>query len=611
MFVADYVLMEYGTGAIMAVPAHDERDFDFAKAFDLPIRQVVEPPQAPRRPHADEPFVAHSDDERLVNSGELRRHDLAARRSRRSSSWLGEGRARQARRSTTACATGCSRASATGAARSRSSTATPAASSPVPDDQLPVELPDVEDYAPEGQVARSPPSTTGSTPTCPSCGGPARRETDTMDTFVDSSWYFLRYLDPHNDEAPWDREAADHWMPVDQYIGGVEHAILHLMYARFFVKALADMDMLGVQEPFANLFTQGMITRDGAKMSKSKGNTVSPSDYVERYGADTARTYICFIGPARARRRLDRRGRRGRLPLPLAPLAPRGRRSSSAPSAGRPAIRATRDAAARQGALGHRQGHPRHRAPTSTPHRDRRGDGARQRRLPAEGRPLRHARGRRRPALRHRDRRVADLPLRAAPRRRGLRGARGRRASGRSPGREADPRAARRATRSRSSSRSTASAATRSRSPPTRPRTSSCASRARASTVAPPPRRQGDRQGDRRPGQASSTWSCAEPVSPAQHLVRPGSARNRRVLVRRFSDAADHRGPPPSLAHPDGCGRARLAQPLGELDRGAAPALRGAPLARGGRAGLRRRRAAPARCRRPATPRSSRRATSS
>jgi leucyl-tRNA synthetase len=118
-----------------------------------------------------------------------------------------------------------------------------------------------------------------------------------MDTFVDSSWYFLRYLDPHNEEAAWDRPIADHWMAVDQYIGGVEHAILHLMYARFFVKALADMDLLGVQEPFANLFAQGMITRDGAKMSKSRGNTVSPREFVERYGADSIRTFICFMGP--------------------------------------------------------------------------------------------------------------------------------------------------------------------------------------------------------------------------------------------------------------------------------------------------------------------------
>jgi leucyl-tRNA synthetase len=157
-------------------------------------------------------------------------------------------------------------------------------------------LPDIEDYAPRG---RSPLAGAEEwvTTECPSCGGSARRETDTMDTFVDSSWYFLRYCDASNEQQAWDPAALRMWMPVDQYIGGVEHAILHLMYARFFCKALADLGHLDFQEPFSALFTQGMVTKDGAKMSKSKGNVVSPASIVERYGADTARCYILFIGP--------------------------------------------------------------------------------------------------------------------------------------------------------------------------------------------------------------------------------------------------------------------------------------------------------------------------
>ena len=167
---------------------------------------------------------------------------------------------------------------------------------PVPEEQLPVVLPEIEDYAPRG---RSPlaAATEWVTTRCPSCDGEARRETDTMDTFVDSSWYFLRYCDAANDEAAWDPAVLRKWMPVDQYIGGVEHAILHLMYARFFTKALADLGHLDFQEPFQALFTQGMVTKDGAKMSKSRGNVVSPASIVERYGADTARCYILFIAP--------------------------------------------------------------------------------------------------------------------------------------------------------------------------------------------------------------------------------------------------------------------------------------------------------------------------
>ncbi len=167
----------------------------------------------------------------------------------------------------------------------------------VPEKDLPIELPNIEDYQPKGRSPLAAAEDWVNT-RCPNCDGPARRETDTMDTFVDSSWYFLRYCDATNDEAAWDRPVVDGWMPVDQYIGGIEHAILHLMYARFFVKALADMQLLGFQEPFQALFTQGMILGpDGQKMSKSRGNVISPMPIVDRYGADAARCYILFIGP--------------------------------------------------------------------------------------------------------------------------------------------------------------------------------------------------------------------------------------------------------------------------------------------------------------------------
>jgi leucyl-tRNA synthetase len=167
----------------------------------------------------------------------------------------------------------------------------------VPEQDLPVLLPEVEDYQPRGKSPLAAAEDWVNT-TCPGCGGRARRETDTMDTFVDSSWYYLRYCDARNDQAPWDRRVLASWMPVNNYIGGVEHAILHLLYSRFFVKALADMDLLDVQEPFQALFTQGMILgADGNKMSSSKGNVVAPSQIVERFGADAARCYVLFMGP--------------------------------------------------------------------------------------------------------------------------------------------------------------------------------------------------------------------------------------------------------------------------------------------------------------------------
>jgi leucyl-tRNA synthetase len=288
MYVADYVLMEYGTGAIMAVPGHDERDHAFAKAYDLPIRRVVADPEGGEElPFTGRgPLVnSHPDFDGLVQEQAVDRIvDWLDREGKghrsvnyRLRDWL------LSRQRYWGCPIPIIHCDACGMV-------------PVPDADLPVRLPDVTDYKPKG---RSPLAAAEDwvRVDCPSCGSPARRETDTMDTFVDSSWYFLRYTDPRNDHAAWDPSVLNHWMPVDQYIGGVEHAILHLLYARFFIKALRDMGHLDADEPFARLFTQGMITKDGAKMSKSKGNVVAPAPIVERYGSDTARAYILFIGP--------------------------------------------------------------------------------------------------------------------------------------------------------------------------------------------------------------------------------------------------------------------------------------------------------------------------
>jgi len=294
MYVADYVLMEYGTGAVMAVPAHDQRDFDFARAHDLPIRQVVAPAGGLNVPD-DRAFVAHGDDEQLINSQDFTGLSTTEGRTAIVARLQSEGIGHKSvnfrlrdwllsRQRYWGCPIPVIYCESCGPV-------------PVPSDQLPVELPEVEDYRPRGRSPLAAAEDWVNT-TCPACGGPGRRETDTMDTFVDSSWYFLRYCDAGNDTAPWDPAALAEWMPVDQYIGGVEHAILHLLYARFFVKALADMELVAVQEPFSALFTQGMILGpDGQKMSKSRGNVISPQPIVDRFGIDAARCYVLFIGP--------------------------------------------------------------------------------------------------------------------------------------------------------------------------------------------------------------------------------------------------------------------------------------------------------------------------
>ena len=293
VWVADYVLMEYGTGAIMGVPAHDERDFGFAQRYGLPVQAVVAPANG-GDDESDGAFVAHSENERLVNSGPFT--GLPAPAGRRAIvEWLEGKRAGRfavgyrlrdwllSRQRYWGCPIPIVYCAACGAV-------------PVPERDLPVLLPEVADYLPKG---RSPLATAEDwvRTSCPSCGGEATRETDTMDTFVDSSWYFIRYCDSRNGREPFSREIADYWLPVNQYIGGVEHAILHLLYARFFTKVMNDVGLVGFREPFARLFTQGMLHYRGAKMSKSRGNVIVPDDYIERHGADAVRLYLLSLGP--------------------------------------------------------------------------------------------------------------------------------------------------------------------------------------------------------------------------------------------------------------------------------------------------------------------------
>lgn len=292
IWIANYILMEYGTGAIMAVPAHDQRDFEFAKAYKLPIEVVIDDP----RNHLDPKTMkqAYVDEGIMVNSGQFNgmasidavkriadyfEQNGFGRRSvqYRLRDWL---ISRQRYWGAPIPIVYCEKCGTL----------------PVPEKDLPVLLPKDIEFRPTGESPLKFSKEFVNT-RCPKCKGPAARETDTMDTFVDSSWYYLRYITPCLADRPFDTNLVNKWLPVDQYIGGIEHAILHLLYSRFITKFFHDIGIVDFDEPFRNLFTQGMIIKDGAKMSKSKGNVVSPDKLIESYGADTVRLYTLFIGP--------------------------------------------------------------------------------------------------------------------------------------------------------------------------------------------------------------------------------------------------------------------------------------------------------------------------
>jgi leucyl-tRNA synthetase len=292
VYLANFVLMEYGTGAVMAVPAHDQRDFEFARKYALPIRVVIQPEG--RELKADQMTEAYVEDGVMVSSGPFSglsnkegREKIAAYLEERG--W-GKKDIRYRLRDW-----GISRQRYWGAPIPILYCDS-CGTVPVPEAELPVVLPKDAEFSGEGGSPLAKLAAFFKT-SCPKCGGPARRETDTMDTFVESSWYFARYACPDENRAPLDKDRVAYWMPVDQYIGGIEHAVLHLLYARFFTKVLRDLGWTELGEPFANLLTQGMVIKDGAKMSKSKGNVVDPDFLIERYGADTARLFALFAAP--------------------------------------------------------------------------------------------------------------------------------------------------------------------------------------------------------------------------------------------------------------------------------------------------------------------------
>ncbi|MFW6251637.1 MAG: leucine--tRNA ligase [Halanaerobium sp.] len=294
IYIANYVLMSYGTGAIMAVPAHDQRDFDFARKYGVEIKAVIQPEDQKEELVGSEMDEAYAGPGHLINSGKYNGLSVEEAFDKMAEDFSEAGFvevetnyrlrdwliSRQRYWGAPIPIVYCEECG-------------PVA---VPEEDLPVKLPHDVEFSPTGESPLKKVDSFVNT-TCPECGAPAKRETDTMDTFVDSSWYFMRYADPKNDELPFTKENLDQWFPVDQYIGGIEHAILHLLYARFFTKVVHDMDLTDHIEPFTNWLAQGMVLKDGAKMSKSKGNVVDPKDILAEYGADTARLFILFASP--------------------------------------------------------------------------------------------------------------------------------------------------------------------------------------------------------------------------------------------------------------------------------------------------------------------------